>query len=249
MHSITDFQAGGSVQFGLKAEIGPIHLTAGGPDLGTINLDTGFDGGIDLSMHGGTFHGQVTGGFDFVGEHLTIPPLVLTVAPTSLADLPGLIRDLVTAQANAIFATFFQPGNVAKWLSAVAGKAIKDVGDVGIALRDHFHQDADSIGHALRDTLNLGQPGRREQPEEPRPLGRGSRRDTPLDWGMTSITCDPRCSGAGFSHAEVSHAPAGSLLIPHADAHGDVPGVIHADVHGDVPGVIHADWPHGDIPG
>ena len=58
MHSITDFQAGGSAKFGLKAEIGPIHLTPGGPDLGTINLDTGFDGGLDLSMHSGTFHGR-----------------------------------------------------------------------------------------------------------------------------------------------------------------------------------------------
>ena len=36
VHSISDFQAWGTAKFGLKADIGPIILTPGGPDLGTI---------------------------------------------------------------------------------------------------------------------------------------------------------------------------------------------------------------------
>ena len=226
-------------------------------------------------MTSGTFHGQVTGGFVFVGEHLTIPPLDLTVAPSSFSDLPKLVHDLVVAQAQTIFATFFQPANVAKWLSAVAANAIKSVADVGITLRDNFNQQTPAIGKAIRDTL-----GRGSQAAATSLKNLGNSADDvgvilPRTGGRRRSSAASAVPGAGFSHSEVSHALQVAIGIPHLYCarrrprpypprlaarrrarrdprrlrHGDIPALaIHANAHGDVPGHIHADA-HGDVPG
>jgi hypothetical protein len=244
--SPTVFDAEGSIGFPLRAAIGPIRMTPGGPDLGTIVLATGFDGSIKVSMHALTFHAAVTGAFDFVGQRFTIPTLTLDVAPSSLADFDRLVRALVVERSRDIFAELFQPENVAKWLAAVAGRAIISVENVARALRDQFHEGAASIGGAIRNTLAQGSEAAAEGLKS---LGHSAEEIGGILKGLGDDADHVRdaLTGAGFSHSEVSHALQNLFLIPHVDAHGDVPGVVLGDAHGDVPGVIHGDA-HTDIP-
>jgi hypothetical protein len=141
--------ASGSIEFGLKARIGPLRI-ANGPDLGTIKLDTTFSG--DVSLRGDAASGvtlAVKGAFEVMGITIQLP--TLSLSPKSFADVPQAILDFIAKHAEALFADLLKPD---VWLKAIANAIVEGVENIARGLRDHFQQSAEQIARGLHDTLN-----------------------------------------------------------------------------------------------
>jgi hypothetical protein len=141
--SPTSFRAAGSFGFHLKAAIPT--------DIGKIVLDTGLTGAVAVSMVDGQFHFTAEASFTFVGTTLSIPRLTLSESIASIEDLPDRVRNLVVAQAQAIFKSTLE--DAARWVHAIAAGAIVEVDNVAQILQDRFHKDADFIGRQLKTVL------------------------------------------------------------------------------------------------
>lgn len=89
----------------LKADIGPIKIL--GIDFGTIHLDAGFDIEVTITANTDKFEFRITGDFEFEGARLSFPDIHLSVAPKTLAELPGIIIKQVEDNAEEIFKDLF----------------------------------------------------------------------------------------------------------------------------------------------
>ena len=154
--SLSNFRTNGSFSFGLKADIGPIQLTSGGPSLGKIKLDTGFDGSLDLSLMDRVFSARIDGSFSFVGITLNLPTISLSVSPNSIEEIPELVKQKIIDNAKDVFEYLFN--DAGKWLKAVGDDLIEIAEDatekakqVAYVLRDQFKQSPDQIAIQLRD--------------------------------------------------------------------------------------------------
>jgi hypothetical protein len=159
--SLSEFLTNGSFSFGLKADIGPIQLTSGGPSLGKIKLDTGFDALLDLSLIDLVFSARIDGNFSFVGITFSLPTISLSVSPNSLEEILELVKQKIIDNSKDIFEELFN--NAGKWLEALSQDLIEVAQDisgkaekVAHILHEHFQQNAHEVGVALLNTLQLG---------------------------------------------------------------------------------------------
>jgi hypothetical protein len=150
--SPNDLRAGGECRYGIDINTGPIQLTPGTPSLGELKIDAGFGGSVTIEVVNQTFRGSVTGGFRWNDADFQIPPINLSVAPSSLAEIPTLVNNTIRDNAAVIFAAFLQDGG--KWLKALADGLVKGVTNAAAVLRGVYNQTAQQIGDGLTNTLH-----------------------------------------------------------------------------------------------
>jgi hypothetical protein len=278
VNSLSNFRTNGSFSFGLKADIGPIQLTSGGPSLGKIKLDTGFDGLLDLSLVDRIFSARIDGSFGFVGANFNLPTISLSVSPDSIEEIPELVKQKIIDNAKDVFEDLLN--DAGKWLEAVREKLIELAEDatekakqVAHVLRDKFNESAEEVGTAIRNTLNLGS---KAAAEGLKSIGESTETVTKVlkdlgeeaeaignilkAFGEPEDQIRGALRSAGFSD-DVIDAAIGILFpIPrHIDVHTDTPLIPPISIHGDTPLIpavsIHGDTPlipavsiHGDTP-
>ena len=273
VNSLSNFQTTGSFSFGLKADIGPIQLTSGGPSLGKIKLDTGFDGSLDLSLIDRVFLVRIDGSFSFVGTSFNLPTISLSVSPDSIEEIPELVKQKIIENAKDVFADLLS--DAGKWLEAVGDELIEIVGDatekakqVAHALRDQFNQSAEEVGTAIRDNLALGSKaaaeGLKSIGEAPakiasvlKDLGDGINEVSSVlkDLGEGIDDIGDALRGAGFSDTDINNVLRILFPIPpiHLDIHTDTAIIPAVSFHGDSPVIpavsLHGDAGHGDAHG
>jgi hypothetical protein len=273
VNTLSDFRANGSFLFGLKADIGPIQLTSGGPNLGKIKLDTGFDGSLDLSLLDRVFSARIDGSFSFAGLTLNLPTISLSVSPNSIEEIPELVKQRIIENARDVFEDILN--DAGKWLEAIGDQLIEIADDatekakqVARVLRDQFNEGADEVGAAIRNTLNLGSKaaaeGLKSIGETPakiasvlRDLGDGVDQVSSVlkDLGGSVDEIGDALRGAGFSDADIDNALRILFPIPpvHLDIHTDTPIIPAVSFHGDAPFIpavsLHGDVGHGDAHG
>lgn len=143
--------AHGRLQFKLNGDIGPILP---GIDATRFHLDVGMVGEVDLEVSAEQFRLAVRGGFEFMGAHLTVPELVLTVRFASLAALGELIWDHIKSLAHDIFEDVLMPvgkflEDAGKAVAAVAVEAAHAVEEVATAAAVEVSRAAEEVGAAL----------------------------------------------------------------------------------------------------
>jgi hypothetical protein len=259
VNSLSNFRTTGLFSFGLRAEIGPIQLTSGGPSLGKIKLDTGFDGSLDISLIDRVFSARIEGRFSFVGTSFNLPTISLSISPQSLEEVPKLVKQKVIEEAKDIFQELFT--DAGRWLDAVgqglieiSEDAIEKANQVAHVLRNQFNQSAEQVGTAIRNTLNLGS---KAAAQGLKSIGESAERVATVlkNLGDGSDTIQAALKSAGFADTDINNALQILFGIPpvqHLDIHTDVkfdPGVsIHVDSV--IPGIsLHTDIGHGDAHG
>lgn len=143
--------AHGSLTFKLDGDIGPILP---GIDATRFHLDVGMAAEVDLEVSAEKFRFAVRGSFVFMGAHLTVPELVLTVSFSSLAALGELIWDHIKSLASDIFEDVLMPigkffEDAGKAVAAVAVEAAHAVEEVATAAAAEVSKAAEEVGAAL----------------------------------------------------------------------------------------------------
>jgi hypothetical protein len=144
------FVAAGLVRFLLQASIGPIHLFAGGPSLGEIRLDTGFEAATAIKADATAAEVKVHGTFMVIGMQIALPEIV--VRPDAFARIPEQVVAYIRDHAADLFAELLQSADT--WLRAIAEGVVREVENVARILTDHFEKQAEAIARGLTDTLN-----------------------------------------------------------------------------------------------
>jgi len=266
VNSLSNFRTRGSFSFGLRAEIGPIQLTSGGPSLGKIKLDTGFDGSLDISLVDRVFSARIDGRFSFVDTSFNLPTISLSISPQSIEEIPELVKQKVIEEAKDIFQEVFTDAE--KWLKAVgeelievAGDAIEKAKQVAHALRNQFNQGAEEVGFAIWNTLDLGSraaaEGLKSIGESTETIAKvlknlGDEAEDIVDILKTLGEPEDQIRNVlrsiGFSDDVIDAAIGVLIPIPqHLDIHTDTPLIPAVSVHGDTP-LIPAVSAHGDTP-
>ncbi len=144
------FQADGTCAFQLTTQVGPIRLYAGGPDLGTIKLDTAFEAATSMSVRkSGDVQFTVGGSFSLMGETIRVPAMQLS--PQPFPNLPEAIVRYVTSNAAALFAHLLSSADA--WLNAVKASVITAVENAARVLKEQFRQNPEQIARGLITTL------------------------------------------------------------------------------------------------
>ncbi|WP_437995659.1 methyl-accepting chemotaxis protein [Sorangium sp. So ce185] len=144
-------KANGVARFGIRESFGPIRLFDGGPNLGTIRVDTGIEAIVDLSIaEGAALTANVSARFTFLGIQISVPEFAVDVA--SIERIPEAVIRAIRANLLAIFDDVF--GDADRWLAAVAKKLIDGVEDVAKVLSKHFNKNSAEVARALRRVLN-----------------------------------------------------------------------------------------------
>lgn len=246
----------GSVDFPLVRSVGPIRLLPGGPDLGTIDLNTGFRGALEGVVEQNSAWLSLGGQFEFASQVIEVPALRINNAPASLAELAQKLVEWIAANTANLLRELFATAE--KWLAAIADGVIRNVVNVALALRNHFGKSAEFIANAIANTLKKGLEEATRQLKE---IGESAERIAEALKGLGNVPRDIRkaLENAGFPPAIVSAAMAIAFpSIPHGDAmiipHGDFAAIPHADVkvvpHGDAQARPHVDVlavPHADM--
>jgi hypothetical protein len=273
VNSLSNFRTNGLFSFGLKADIGPIQLISGGPSLGKIKLDTGFDGSLDLSLIDRVFSVRINGSFSFVGTSFNLPTISLSVSPNSIEEIPELVKQKIIDNAKDVFEDLLN--DAGKWLEAVgdelielAENATEKAKQVARVLRDQFNESAEEVGTAIRNTLDLGSKAAAEGLES---IGESAEKIASVlkDLGdgideISSVLKDlgegiddigDALRAVGFSDTDIDNVLRLLFQIPpiHLDIHTDTPIIPAISIHGDSPLIpavsLHGDVGHGDAHG
>lgn len=146
--SPTAFSAEGQFRYTIDLVTRPVHLSPAAPSLGSLRVNASFAGSLCLAIENQAFRCAVAGGFHWNGLDLRIPAINLGVAPSSLADIPALVNDVIRNNAAAIFAAALQDAD--HWLQALAAGLVEGVDNTGEVLRQIYHRPAEQIADALR---------------------------------------------------------------------------------------------------
>jgi len=179
----TSFSGSASYSFGIDTQIGPFRVL--GINVGTLNLDISLATTMSITISPSVFSMSLTGAFSFMGIGFDMPTLYVSVAPSSLAAIPGMVIDHIKDEAKTLFKALFdsmdQWGNmVAQGLvegyeavenvlknayNATAKEAAKIMSDIGDAAEDvakalkSVGYLAEDVAGGLEDAFNLGQQG------------------------------------------------------------------------------------------
>jgi hypothetical protein len=122
-------EVGGSVQVGLDAvDLGP---------LGTIHIDTGASGTLDVKVDSHGASATVSASVQFAGNGVSLPPTQLTVDAETLSSLPETLWGEVKSALGELFA------DPEKWARYVKDGFIQGVEDVAGVLEHEFGIDPD----------------------------------------------------------------------------------------------------------
>ncbi|MEM6989315.1 MAG: tectonin domain-containing protein [Myxococcota bacterium] len=144
------FQVGGSVSFRLNLDL-PAPSVPGSPtNLGRIQVDTSFTGSFKVGLSGGQLGVLMTGSFQWAGQTLSIPTLMISSPSAALLrDLPGEAIKHITANLDAIFSGVFSDAD--QWVQGVGDGFITGVDDSYDVVTSHFGKTADDAQRLLQD--------------------------------------------------------------------------------------------------
>ena len=141
----------GDIDCKVTGRIGPIRLFDGGPDLGTISLDTGAELSADIKIvENGPLAMKVGGRITIVGMNVTLPEFAVDVS--SLDQLPQALLEYIRDHVVELLGDLFS--DVGLWLKAIADKLIESVENVARALSEHFKRTSQQIAEAMLDVLD-----------------------------------------------------------------------------------------------
>lgn len=233
-------------KFGLNFSTGPI--TVSGQNLGSIKINTGFEGTTLVSFQDDRFKMSIDGSFEVQGLKFHLPSIHFSARPDSLERLPGLIEQNIKDNASELFQDML--ADPLKWLQGIKEGLIEGVENVAGVLKEKFNRTAEQIGADIRNTLELGSDAAAEGLKS---IGEDVEKIASILKGLGEPADKVRSAltKAGFSSENVR----GTIQkvfneIPHLD----VIEILHCDIpltpHGDTPFTPHVDTPltpHGDV--
>lgn len=241
-----NFSAESTFKFGLNFSTDPI--TVAGQNLGSIKINTGFEGATLVSFQDGRFEMSINGSFEVQGLKLQLPSILLTARPDSLESLPELIEQKIKDNASDLFQSLLE--DPLKWLQGIKDGLIEGVENVAKVLKEKFNRTAEQIGADIRNTLELGSDAAAEGLKS---IGEDVEKIAGIlkDLGEPVDNVRNALTRAGFSSENVRDTMQKLFSeIPHLD----VSEILHCDIpltpHGDTPLTPHVDTPltpHGDM--
>jgi hypothetical protein len=213
------FSANASLNFPLKANIGPVTAPGTGLNLGTVNVNEQFSGSAAVSISHLGISGHVSGSFG----SWTLPTINLTSAVTDLSDMFSMIVNQIEGNARSVFSDLFS--NATTWLKAVASGLVSGVGDivaVGNVLVKFF---GESVPQAAALIYNNFTQDLSQMVQLLFGLGASANDAYNILVGLGYSATDVANAVAGVFHTHVDAQPVG-----HADSkpHGDTGGT-HVD--------------------
>ncbi|HLJ89313.1 MAG TPA: hypothetical protein VKZ53_21020 [Candidatus Angelobacter sp.] len=167
---------------------GSLHIGVGNVDLGplgTIKIDTGASGTLDLGVKGSSIWAKFSAGVVLACEKLNLPNIDLDTNTHSLAELPKKVFDLVV---EALKNFLKDPAKWAKFLRAGIITGIQDVGKVLKSVYNLTEQQAaqamKAAGYVAHEVANALKSG----------------------WNSTAQQATQILKGAGYGAHEVGDA-------------------------------------------
>lgn len=185
MASATNFSAGASLSIHLDATIGPIRFL--GANVGTLHLVVDVAAGIDIKLDPSQFHLGLSGHFQFEGLSLTMPTVNLTVAPSSLKELPGQALAQIRNSADQIFHDLFS--GATRWADMIGRGVVTGVTDMANTLKTAYKVAANDAAQLMRTAKQSAD------------IVAGGLKTA---YGLTSDAAAHALRGAGFAANEVA---------------------------------------------
>ncbi|HEY6969026.1 MAG TPA: hypothetical protein VJA94_07480, partial [Candidatus Angelobacter sp.] len=132
--------AGGSVIVGVKQ--GMVDFGR----LGKVNLNADVNGNLDVGVEGRKIWARFGGGFEFGGEHLSLPTLDLDVTTKALVTLPGKVAELAEIAIKAAL------DDASRWARWIGDKTVTGVTDMGNELKTFFGVTSPKMAAQLMKT-------------------------------------------------------------------------------------------------
>lgn len=139
------FNASANFHLGVDTRIGPIRVL--GIDCGTLHLAVRIDTGMNVALDPSLFRMGINGSFNFEGLGFSIPTVSLSVAPSSLKELPGKIIQQIKDHADQMFAALF--ADVQKWAEMI-GRGLVAVADMANALKNAYNKTAQEAAQLMK---------------------------------------------------------------------------------------------------
>jgi hypothetical protein len=140
------FKGDATFHLGIDQRIGPIHVL--GVDCGTLHLTARIDASMSVELDPSRFAMGIDGSFNFEGLGFSMPTLKLSVAPSSLKELPGKIAQQIRDHADEIFATLF--ADAKKWAEMIGRGVVVGVTDMANALKNAYHKTAQEAAQLMK---------------------------------------------------------------------------------------------------
>lgn len=142
----THFSAGGDLVIRTNGVIGPIKIkgvNVGSLTLAAVDVATA----LSISLDPSTFSMSLSGHFQFEGASLTVPTVALSVAPKSVAELPGLMLKIIQDDADRIFLPLL--GDAEKWADMVGRGVVTGVTDMAGTLQKAYGASAQQAAQLM----------------------------------------------------------------------------------------------------
>ncbi|MEM1324085.1 MAG: hypothetical protein AAGG75_27750, partial [Bacteroidota bacterium] len=127
------FKADGSMGVDLDIDIKLKEPTTG-VNLGTIDLDTGFEASTKIEVNQNGYSQTIKGSFHWESLKINLPTITIKVTPDDFAALAKAIGEYILNHAWELFKQFFD--SIEKWLNAAKDGLIKVGKAVGQAAED-----------------------------------------------------------------------------------------------------------------
>ena len=132
----TELDVSGTFDVGLGSlDLGP---------LGTVDVDTGAHGDLDIGARGTDVWARLSGGFQFLGDGMSIGPVSLDITPDALLHLPERVAELAIDALKEILK------DPRKWVMLIARGIIRGVLRIGDVLRRIYQLTPEAAAKLLR---------------------------------------------------------------------------------------------------
>ncbi|HYG16359.1 MAG TPA: hypothetical protein VEC12_11450, partial [Bacteroidia bacterium] len=130
----TNFKGNATFRFGIDETIGPIKIL--GINAGSVHLQVNASVDLGVVLNSDVFSLALDASFGFMGSTLKVPHIAISVAPKSLAQLPGVIVKEIKDAASSLFGYLFE--NAEKWAKYIGQGIITGVEDMAAVLKDAY---------------------------------------------------------------------------------------------------------------
>ncbi|OEK00132.1 hypothetical protein BFP97_00755 [Roseivirga sp. 4D4] len=142
----SNFSATASYSFGIDTKVGPFKVL--GVDCGTLHVAVKLRTSMGMVMSPQVFSLSLTGDFKFMGLGLSMPKLMVTVAPKSLAEVPAMVIENIKDNAKEIFSELFD--SMEQWADLVAKGLIDGFESVEHVLKNAFNATAKEAAKVMQ---------------------------------------------------------------------------------------------------
>ncbi len=140
------FSASAIFHLGVDERVGPIRVA--GIDCGSLHLVVRIDAGMSITLDPTLFAMGINGSFNFEGLAFSIPTVNVSVAPSSLKELPAKIAQQIKDHADQLFAALF--ADAKKWAEMIGRGVVVGVTDMSNALKNAYHKTAQEAAQLMK---------------------------------------------------------------------------------------------------